>query len=203
LRSVPYQSNGWDCGVFVCRYAYGFKCIQSLSFSYAEVGYDPGHTATWFETAITNSTAFRFGDGEIASLRVDMKILIERLSEIYGPWSLAQKRNRQLEKKPKIEIDDTLVPETVADSAPVAAFDLAGLQGDIDGTVRSIATEKNGLCLGTTENSREIEDLRILGTNSANTVSADGRKADDGTPVKTAEIYTSSANELCGNEEAL
>jgi hypothetical protein len=197
LRSVPYQSNGWDCGVFICRYAYGFKCIQSLSFSYAEVGYDPTRTATWFETAITDSNAFRFGDGEIASLRVDMKTLIERLSEIYGPWSHDQKRNRQLEKKPKIEMDDTLV----ADSAPVSAFDQAGLQGDIDSTVRSIATEKDELHQGTTENVRD--DLRILGTNSANTVFADGRKADDGTPIKTAEIHASSSNERCGNEEAL
>jgi hypothetical protein len=201
---VPYQSNGWDCGVFVCRYAYGFKCLQTLPFTYDDVGFVPGNTANWFENAITDSDAFRFRDRDIVSLRANMKTLIERLSEVYSPWSQAQKRNRQSEKKSKSESDAAPVAEERSNDASVSPFDVSNQQGDIDDTMESIARETNALHLGTAaRNDDEVEDLRILRTSSANKVFADEREVDDGTPIKTAEMCTVSSDEQGGNEVEL
>lgn len=109
LIVVPYQTNGWDCGVFVCRYAYGFKCIQSQQFSYQEIGFQdaPKKHESWLNDLISSKDAFRFGDSEISSLRKDMKVLIERLHKVYGPWSKEQKRKRKSDKECSKKTTDT------------------------------------------------------------------------------------------------
>jgi hypothetical protein len=37
LHVVPTQKNGFDCGLFVCRYALGIYKLQEQSFTYEDV----------------------------------------------------------------------------------------------------------------------------------------------------------------------
>lgn len=80
LVPVPYQSNGFDCGVFVCRYAYNLYVMRHLRFSW-----DDYKEKSPFNTLITNGPAFQFGDSDITRIRGEMSTLIGKLSELYLP----------------------------------------------------------------------------------------------------------------------
>lgn len=94
--NVPRQMNDFDCGVFVCRYAYGLIRIRSRMFSYKEAGFDGGDL---FKAMITTDEAFQFDMDDIDRIRGEMKILIERLSEVYLPWHAEQVRKLKEERK--------------------------------------------------------------------------------------------------------
>lgn len=79
---VTYQNNSWDCGVFVCRYASGIFQLRDRVFSYNELLGERGDVIKM----ITYGDEFNFSLDDIADLREEMKILIERLSTIYLPW---------------------------------------------------------------------------------------------------------------------
>ena len=76
---VPYQENGCDCGVFVCRYAYNLYIMRHLRFTWK------GYKAN-FASLITNSPAFQFDMSEIARIREEMTTLVDNLSKVYLPW---------------------------------------------------------------------------------------------------------------------
>lgn len=122
-----------------------------------------------------------------------MKILIERLSAIYGPWSQAQQRNRKLEKESQKVPDATVDAEIAANSAIVdSSFN------QVDDKIMSIEYEKNQLC----ENiGSEIEASRLLGTKCPNTSTTDRRKNGEA-PIKPASTSTciSTSNTLCNDE---
>ena len=78
MLEVPYQENSWDCGVYVCRFAYGLYLLRNKKFLSEEVsGKRP------FENLITNSPEFSFSMKDIVRLRSEMKELVVSLSNIY------------------------------------------------------------------------------------------------------------------------
>lgn len=85
---VPYQNNTWDCGVFVCRYAYAVYELRHRHFTYEDAGMyceesTQGAGQRAFYDLISDSAEFNFGMKDIARFRKEFKILIERLSKIY------------------------------------------------------------------------------------------------------------------------
>jgi hypothetical protein len=100
LVSVPYQEGGWDCGVFVCKYALSILTLarnNSLTYATAQVGRAEGGiagsddgTPCPFTELVTESEEFSFGMDYILHLRRDMKTLLERLSNIYQDWKKQQ-----------------------------------------------------------------------------------------------------------------
>jgi Ulp1 family protease len=87
LGIVPYQTNGYDCGVFVSKYA---LCLLKLArdnvFTYAmaQVERTEGGIAVEqdnmpFTRLVTKSDEFSFDMSDIEHLRRDMKTLVERL----------------------------------------------------------------------------------------------------------------------------
>ena len=96
LSSVPEQTNGCDCGVFVCRYAYAMYLMRNETFTYESAGMAPGDISRRkmaFRSQITESAAFDFDMSDIATIRDHVAELIKRLHVLYVPW-----RKQQLEK---------------------------------------------------------------------------------------------------------
>jgi hypothetical protein len=92
---VPYQDNSCDCGVFVCRYAYGMYRLRAMPFTYEAVTAAEGADTTVisFEGIITNNPAFEFNRKDVSRIRKEIMSLIERLSNIYTRWKLAEQND--------------------------------------------------------------------------------------------------------------
>eukprot|EP01082_Thalassiosira_pseudonana_P012513 g11502.t1 g11502 contig5:1019505-1021842(+) len=73
---IPYQENGCDCGVFVCRYAYGLYLMRRQLFTPEDINDN-------FKGMITNGSAFAFDMKDIARIRGEFATLIDRLSPKY------------------------------------------------------------------------------------------------------------------------
>ena len=71
---VPYQPNEYDCGVYVCRYAYAIYQLRHLQFTAAETGLYAGEKGKAakapLQELVTESVFFAFDVAEILSLRV-------------------------------------------------------------------------------------------------------------------------------------
>ena len=74
--TVPYQTNSWDCGVFVCRYALALYQQRNTPIAFS----DASHR---MEQIITHSKYFDFTMTDIRDFRDQLATLIERLSIIY------------------------------------------------------------------------------------------------------------------------
>uniref|UniRef100_A0A7S2AA63 Ubiquitin-like protease family profile domain-containing protein n=1 Tax=Trieres chinensis TaxID=1514140 RepID=A0A7S2AA63_TRICV len=95
---IPYQDNSWDCGVFVCRYAYSLFLLREENFN----RYDAESDKRPFEELITNNIEFEFDMGDISRLRREMQKLIKNLSDSYlklKEKEAERKRERKLRKK--------------------------------------------------------------------------------------------------------
>lgn len=91
VLSVPYQDNSWDCGVFVCRYAFAVLQLRERDFNRE----DP-----WFQTNLIDSCEeFEFGMPDIKRLREEIMMLVENLSELYLPWKEAQQMQAKEARK--------------------------------------------------------------------------------------------------------
>jgi Ulp1 family protease len=97
--SVPYQDNSWDCGVFVCRYAYAVYLLRERSFSYREANAFGERGNSRFLELITDSPEFSFAMPDIARFRNELKTLIEMLSGVYTPWKQEENRKEREEKR--------------------------------------------------------------------------------------------------------
>jgi len=83
---VPYQDNGWDCGVFVCRYAFGILCLREKKFAlkaYRDHTVKKKHMKALLEIEITKSDEFNFNMDDISRLRKEFADLIDKLSDMY------------------------------------------------------------------------------------------------------------------------
>jgi hypothetical protein len=88
VMAVPYQDNGWDCGVFVCRYAYAmYEVARRTSITLGD-----------FHSVITGSEEFAFDMDDIARIREEFKTLIQNLSKVYEPWKAEEVRKEKAEK---------------------------------------------------------------------------------------------------------
>ena len=93
LSLVPFQNNTWDCGVFVCRYAYAVYQLRRRNFTYKDAGLRVDKQSKKkgaFYQLITEGSEFQFDMRDIARFREEYKILIERLSEIFLQWRKSQ-----------------------------------------------------------------------------------------------------------------
>ncbi len=87
LIPVPCQNNGYDCGVYVCRYAYGLFVMKHLLFTWRD--YTKDHP---FNTLITRSNAFKVSKSDIKRIRGEMSTLIDNISELYLPMWKSKER---------------------------------------------------------------------------------------------------------------
>ena len=78
FSKVPYQENGCDCGVFVCRYAYNLYTIRHQKFTLLGMRETPQ-----FLSRITRGAAFQFDMSDIARIREEIGVLIDHLSKHY------------------------------------------------------------------------------------------------------------------------
>ena len=74
---VPYQENGYDCGVFVCRYAYGLLKMRSHVFSQADI-------VDGCKELISANDLFKFDMKDISRFRTEFRSLIKNLSQMYS-----------------------------------------------------------------------------------------------------------------------
>ena len=111
---IPYQDNGCDCGVFVCRYAYNlFQMRNKYIFSQYDL-------FTRCKKLFKECRLFEFGMEDIARIREEMKSLIHNLSTSY----LRMKKLEKGKKKGKCENDEAAPSEEGGNSSgEVAAAD--------------------------------------------------------------------------------
>ena len=81
LRIVPYQDNSWDCGVFVCRYAYALYLMRNKRITYKAAGVED--EPPYLRELITFSPEFDFDMEDIGRVREELKQLIQNLSSGY------------------------------------------------------------------------------------------------------------------------
>ena len=94
--SVPYQDNCWDCGIFVCRYAYSLLLLRKKPFTVADI-------RNKFVTAITESAEFQFDMSDIARLRQEIRVLIDNLSHEYKILKDRETEDRRRRKEAKVK----------------------------------------------------------------------------------------------------
>ncbi|KAL7578136.1 hypothetical protein ACA910_012582 [Epithemia clementina (nom. ined.)] len=98
---VPYQENGWDCGVYVCRYAYALYNLRHRTFSVEEC--QVGLTKVPpFSTLITENEKFQFNADDIDRIRSEFIDLILKLSAVYKCWKKKADR-AELEEKRRLK----------------------------------------------------------------------------------------------------
>ena len=100
----------------MCRYAYSVYCMRNESFLRSE--------SWWFERdLVRHRKEFKFTMVDIARLREDMRVFIERLSRMYLPWKnehdKALKEERRKAKQEKLRQKETPNEPATEDSATV------------------------------------------------------------------------------------
>ena len=83
---IPYQNNGWDCGVFVCRYAFGVLSLRNVDFRVNSTTNFKKREAAMkklLKSKISDSDEFDFNMSDIERLRRNFATLIDRLSDLY------------------------------------------------------------------------------------------------------------------------
>ena len=124
---VPYQNNTWDCGVFVCRYAYAIYQLRNRNFTFQDAGLGSPNKSKKnkrkrmgaFYQLITNGDEFNFDMDDIARFREEFKILIERLSKLYIDMKWIEKEQQKKQKTIDEEKENRLVPNRVSVEASV------------------------------------------------------------------------------------
>ncbi len=189
---IPYQDNGCDCGVFVCRYAYNlFQMRNDYCFSQYDLstrckklfqGYNP---------------LFEFGMEDIARIREEMKSLINNLSTSY----LRMKKLEKGKKKGKCENDEAVPSEEGGNSSgEVAAADETsdgGNKPDGISTDNDESFESNGV-------REEGSDDTPEETNSLPTEKENVENSSDASPKDDDEVKINVEQDdvSCGTEKS-
>ena len=89
VPQVPKQTNGHDCGVFLCRYAFGLLHMGSCAFSYkdADITRVPKEGRKMkpdFTVCLANSKRFDFAKEEMDRMRKEFTVLIDNLTKLYA-----------------------------------------------------------------------------------------------------------------------
>ena len=90
---VPYQDNSWDCGVFVCRYAFALFMLRHKEITIGD--YD--NRSPPLRRVVTDQDEFQFDMRDIERMRDEMKALISNLATSYTAWNeeVAAKKKRE------------------------------------------------------------------------------------------------------------
>jgi hypothetical protein len=107
---IPYQENGCDCGVFVCRYAYNLFQMRSKCFSHFDMA---DNCYDLFEEC----GLFNFDMQDIARIREEMESLIRNLSKVY----LRIKKLEKAKKKINLQNDESTSSEKAGNSSTEVA----------------------------------------------------------------------------------
>ena len=99
LLTVPYQDNSWDCGVFVCRYAYGLYLMRNKRITYRTAGVED--KPPYLCDLISKSPEFDFDMEDIARVREELKKLIQNLSSGYLEVKAKEDAERDEKRKAK------------------------------------------------------------------------------------------------------
>jgi hypothetical protein len=129
--TAPQQTNGCDCGVFVCRYAYAMLRLRHNTFSWTEANAnDPKNS---FPELITGSEEFNFDMADIADFRDEIAMLVKGLSTYYEYWK--KERTSKKNAKALVAFDSSFLSQessVVAETPPVASLPQAVDQADVD-----------------------------------------------------------------------
>ncbi len=102
---VPYQNNGWDCGVFVCRYAFGVLSLREKQFTYnpfRDVKENKRKLTALLETEMAESGGFNFDMDDIVRLRRDFATLIDNLSDMYKQKEKLRREEKRRAKESRL-----------------------------------------------------------------------------------------------------
>ena len=100
---APVQDNSWDCGVFVCRYAYGILCMRDKPLSADSSFLDRKERNRIVNDWVAASDGFQFDMRDIARLREEIADLIDGLGKLYKKLRNEQRRRRQQQRKEEEE----------------------------------------------------------------------------------------------------
>jgi hypothetical protein len=91
---VPQQKNGYDCGLFVCRYAYAIFKIRDNFFNQLDIS----GSELLLRDEIINNEHFRFNQEVINQFRIQLKQLLQNLSDVYRYGTLKKARQSKSQK---------------------------------------------------------------------------------------------------------
>ena len=121
---VPLQKNGYDCGVFVLKYAQAICKLKSshIDYSIANTSKDG------ISDMIANSQHFKFTQKDIDRIRIEFKAVIQNLHPIYmgekydsNEAKNVRQREKLLRGKSMGRIDSIRVDSETKESTPFAA----------------------------------------------------------------------------------
>jgi len=147
---IPYQENGCDCGVFVCRYAYNLYKMKHLKFTWDDITEDKP-----LRTLITCNPAFEFDMADIARIRGEIETLIDNLSKLYlriKEQEKAKKRaKRQAIESYKTSEKNASSSNSSTENASEEVANAASRDKDSRSETKLAASEENGGPAGSIE----------------------------------------------------
>ena len=102
---VPLQTNGCDCGIFVCLYAYNLYSMRDKKFTKSGM-------QEKFRDLITRSPAFQFTMDDISRTREEIKTLVDSLSVLYKH---VQQKDKQVKTTADSLIDKMILAFVTCD----------------------------------------------------------------------------------------
>ena len=88
MTLVPQQKNGYDCGLFVCRYAYAIFKIRDQFFNQLDIA----SSKLLLKDEIIYNEHFRLNQEFIDQFRIQLKQLLQNLSDVYRYGTLKKAR---------------------------------------------------------------------------------------------------------------
>ena len=164
LSAAPYQDNYKDCGLYVCRYAYGVFNLRHLQLTKDECLLHDKTQA--LRRIITDDPLFDFDPDSIVTLRAELRQLILDQSGHFLPWKkkhdelmAISKRKERAKKRLAVE-HVGVAPAADEDSKPAA------LPGTTQQSTQSTDVEliENGIKQSSDKENGEVVDH---GTRSA------------------------------------
>lgn len=190
---VPYQDNSWDCGVFVCRYAYSTLLLRYQNFTFNDITGDE-----ILQEKITKKSEFNFCMEDIKDLRDEIKELVSNLSKDYRRIKAQESEHRRKAKmavKSKPSSGSGVV-STTAEFKPTIREDNSTLSG----ALTEDQDQRNSLILDSDATVEKIENRHTSGMDCISLM-ADGN-AETGSHVQPIiEKEDSSSMEMTKGQE--
>eukprot|EP00980_Cylindrotheca_fusiformis_P010725 scaffold2403_cov87-Cylindrotheca_fusiformis.AAC.3 len=155
--SVPKQNNTWDCGVFVCRYAYAVFHLRNRSFTYGALG---GRSP--FSRLITGGSEFDFDMNDIVRFRDEFRKLVENLSKVYSNWKRKEQANQKTCPEDETTYNSPTEEQTGEEGSEkeniVIARDDSSLSRLQDAVTEKVADDAKSEDLSTADHARSMDE---------------------------------------------